>query len=844
MRGTRVGLVTTGVVALAVCLTLAACGGSSSSKKKSPSATISSVTPASGSDAGGTLVTIVTTNFSDDFTVNPPAVTFDGLPGTSPAGSGPDTVIVTTPAHAAGLVDVVVTAAVNGQTATDVGAYTYTAGPVNCTIVGVTPNNGLTTGGDAVSISGTDFEPGSTVTFGGSLATNINLVGTTIINCNTPMNAAGMVDVRVQSANRDCTLTNGFLYIAAPVNCSITSVVPGTGTTLGGDFVSIAGADFELASTVTFGGVLATGVMTIGTTIITCDTPAHAAGMVDVRVQSAGRDCTLTNGFQYIAAPINCMITSITPPNGPQGGGTAVTIVGVDFGPLPPDPTVTFAGLGAMIVSATDTQIVVMTPGQPASGPATVRITNSTTGFCEVIDGYFYDPPVGPACSITSITPNMGDAAGGDMVIIVGTNFDPFGTEVFFGTELGLFSVATATMITVTTPPALQVGLVDVLVVPQGFSTCTEVGGFDYTGCVVSSVLPTVGLVAGGTPVTVTGVGFNPTDSEVAFDGVPATVIMRDPTGSPIVCTTPAGSGPGIVDVTVTSIIDGTSCTLPGGFQYSGCIVNSILPGNGPKVGDTAITIDGSDFDVVPTTITFGPFFATNVTVLSTSQITCNTPPSLTDGFVDVVISHNTGKTCTILSAYVYDTPGAPVGCTITSITPANGPVNGGTAITIMGTGFEVGTPGVVIDLQPAVSVTRVSASEIRCTTPMGNLEGVVDLHVVQPSGGDCSSLGGFTYDPPAGCPTAGPCVATMISPTNAAVVGGGTGTISGSDFCPGMTTVTFLQAGSVDANITGATVNQITFDIPAAPDGVPGPAFVFITDPNGLCGPIMFTYN
>ncbi|MCZ6689535.1 MAG: IPT/TIG domain-containing protein [Planctomycetota bacterium] len=842
MKAARVRLVLTGAMALAVGLTLVACGGSSSNKGRGgPSATIISVTPVSGTDAGGTIVTIVTQNFSDDFTVNPPAVQFGGVDATGEAGTAPDTVVATTPPHTAGAVDVVVTASVNVQTATDAGGYTYTSGPVNCTIVSVNPMSGAPIGGDPVSISGTDFEAGATVTFGGVAATNISTIGTTLIMCDTPPHAAGMVDVRVQSANRDCILSNGYEYIAAPTNCLIGIVNASSGSTLGGEFVTLTGNNFETGSTVTFGGVAAANVDTVDPSLITCDTPAHAPGMVDVRVQSVNRDCTLLNGYEFIDPPANCMMTSINPPNGPQGGGTQVTILGVDFGPVPPDPTVTFAGLGAAIVSATDTQIVCTTPGQPSTGPVTVRITNSTAGFCEWVGGFTYDPVGGPSCRITNISPNMGDAAGGDLVTIAGNNFDPAGTEVFFGTELGLSPTVTSTMIIVTTPPGAQIGPVDVLVVPQGFDTCTDAGGYTYTGCVVLDVLPNVGVVTGGTPVAVSGIGFNPIDSEVTIDGNPSMIISR--AGTQILCWTPAGAAPGLVDVTVSSVLDGTSCTLPGGFQYSGCVINTIMPSSGPKVGGTFVRIDGSDFDILPTDIRFGNFFASNVTVLSSTQITCDAPPSLIDGPVDLVISQNTGKTCTIVAGYSYDIPPAPGNCTITSIVPPNGPVTGGTDIMINGTGFDAGTPGVIVNLRPATNVVRVSDTEITCTTPRGNIEGVVSIHVVNPSGGDCTAAGGFTYDPPPGCPSPSPCVLTSISPNSDLASGGIIAFIDGANFCPGMHTVTFTQTNSVNAVILLSTDLLIQIEVPPAPDG-PGPATVLVATPFGICGPIPFTYN
>ena len=96
-----------------------------------PAPTITSVDPSSGPTAGGTDVTITGTGFVLVFGFG---VTFDGEQPTDFPGPFSDTSItVTTPAHAAGTVDVVITNP-DGQTAT--GSYTYgaPAGPLPCAL--------------------------------------------------------------------------------------------------------------------------------------------------------------------------------------------------------------------------------------------------------------------------------------------------------------------------------------------------------------------------------------------------------------------------------------------------------------------------------------------------------------------------------------------------------------------------------------------------------------------------------------------------------------------------------------------------------------------------------------
>ena len=87
------------------------------------------------------------------------------------------------------------------------------------TVTSVSPNTGSTAGGTSVTITGTNFAPTVTVTFGGVAATNVVVVSATTITARTPPGAAGPVDVVV--TNVGCasgTLPGGFTYSAtAPV---------------------------------------------------------------------------------------------------------------------------------------------------------------------------------------------------------------------------------------------------------------------------------------------------------------------------------------------------------------------------------------------------------------------------------------------------------------------------------------------------------------------------------------------------------------------------------------------------------------------------------------------------
>jgi hypothetical protein len=80
------------------------------------------------------------------------------------------------------------------------------------TVLSVAPNNGSTAGGTAVTITGTNFAAGATVTFGGTAATNVTVVNSTTITATTPAHAAGAVTVTVTVSGQSGSLANGFTY--------------------------------------------------------------------------------------------------------------------------------------------------------------------------------------------------------------------------------------------------------------------------------------------------------------------------------------------------------------------------------------------------------------------------------------------------------------------------------------------------------------------------------------------------------------------------------------------------------------------------------------------------------
>ena len=72
--------------------------------------------------------------------------------------------------------------------------------------------HGSTAGGTSVTITGTNFAAGATVTFGSTPATNVVVTNSTTITATTPAGTAGAVTVTVTVGGQSGNLANGFTY--------------------------------------------------------------------------------------------------------------------------------------------------------------------------------------------------------------------------------------------------------------------------------------------------------------------------------------------------------------------------------------------------------------------------------------------------------------------------------------------------------------------------------------------------------------------------------------------------------------------------------------------------------
>ncbi len=144
------------MVTVAVLCTLGLSAVASQAAKAATVPTITSISPNTGIDTGGTLVTITGTGFT-----NATEVHFD--PFGQPFTVVSDTEITTiTGAHGDGTVDVTVVTPDGTSAVTPADQFTFVSGS---TVTGVSPTTGPVAGGNTVTITGTGFTGATAVSF-------------------------------------------------------------------------------------------------------------------------------------------------------------------------------------------------------------------------------------------------------------------------------------------------------------------------------------------------------------------------------------------------------------------------------------------------------------------------------------------------------------------------------------------------------------------------------------------------------------------------------------------------------------------------------------------------------
>lgn len=551
---------------------------------------ISSITPASGSCAGGDTVTITGGRFGADLTRT--RVTFGGNPATLVSVSD-TTIVVKTPQFTLTnpavpqLVDVIVQ--LNTGTAGIVQVKSPTQFRYFCVdkrifISSVVPAFGSPAGGETVVVNGGNFGTSiatTRVTFGGVSASIVSMsdAAITVLTPRHPLADPAVsetVDVAVTIdlglvSEQSAVLPKSFTYrggsAGSPGVCNtdptffISSITPNTGSPDGGTIVTIAGGGFPAAAAnirVDFGGKQAqvTGSsqssLTVSTPQRTLANP-DVAETVDVQITDLGspnpqRCARLANAFTYTRQALQPIIFSVSPRTGPNDASTRVSIFGSGF-QFPMQVFMTGGGCGSARIEATlvepvrgDTLIFATPIAQNANSClqnqlVTIEVVNPFTGkraSCPDCFKYYACPTVTGAFPV-SAPYNVNTA-----VTINGSNFEEPVEATFSGN-----GVTTRLVVTSVSSGAIVVQLPPLNPIPAG-ANCTDIAG------TINVVFLTLNC---GGPLST---GFTYTVNRPQITNAQPTQLNQD--GSPF--GSPLGSAPQTITVSGAFFADPTTVVL------------------------------------------------------------------------------------------------------------------------------------------------------------------------------------------------------------------------------------------------------------------------------------------
>jgi hypothetical protein len=586
-------------------------------------------------------------------------------------------------------------------------AFTVTATPTISSLAPSPIYEG--TGANTVTVTGTGFETGATVTFASTVdgtpltatVTSISASGTSIVLSVTPTNPV-----------------NSAAATAGSFNVTVTNPDGGSATDAGGFSVT-------------------NGIQEV------------SPSAVAATVQASSDSVTLSgSGFEP------GLTVAITPTGNCTTELTAVTVGAVTANTAVINFTETGTGVAECVISTTN----------PSVGGNGVTY-HSAAGALGIGEASTVAPIITAA---TAPTTAVSVGSTGTPVTLTGAGFSIYSALSSTATGVTFSAPTASTGTSITAPVAVasgaSAGAVPVIVTNTSAASAPFAAAFSVAGPAVTSSTPAAIAVGTkyGTTVTLTGTGFTPTTTLAAGTipggtGLAGVLSYVSATSMTFTVTTPptaAGTATlNIVESTATgNVLTSYGLTVDPAPAISSAV--TFPTGYTPTdvgVGATATTvyINGSGFETGATVGAFtnasavaDPSVTATVTKVTPTQITATIAIAAGDknNAVGYTVTNPDGGTATTSATTYPILIGA--GPTITTITPTTGTAGTTTSFAVAGTGFQAGA---VVTLSPANgtcgTATVSAATTLAVTCTLGKPSSVAtDLVVTNPDGGSATS--------------------------------------------------------------------------------------------------------
>lgn len=363
---------------------------------------ITSISPSSTSNAGGSLVTLTGSGFG---TLGTPSITIDGIKSPCVSRISDTKVVAMVPAGAStGAVDVNIISGAGGGSALAPATMNLVASTAVPTATKFTPSSVGLGGGDQIVITGTNFGTAGTVgvTIGGNCARVLASTATSITVEAPSGDAAGAADVVIGATTGSVTKAAAITFVPSE---GVSSVTPGsisTTATTAQAKVQIVGYGFGVSGTIKVGSAAAVAYTSSnsGTKISNIQIPTASVGNVLIQITPKGKTEPYLTSVSVKAPKVTYLGPNPRQENfevgsgktynstgykvsGTTAGGTPIRIEGTGFGS---SGTVKFDNISVTPTSWSDTEITLNSPATaagyydlqitPSFGPALPKLTD------------------------------------------------------------------------------------------------------------------------------------------------------------------------------------------------------------------------------------------------------------------------------------------------------------------------------------------------------------------------------------------------------------------------------------------------------------------------------------
>ena len=583
------------------------------------------------------------------------------------------------------------------------------------------------------------------------------IIDTNTVRCVTPSvsrHPRGWADLEIVTSHQGNSAV-GFRYQGQQLPGSfyyhgvltVSNLVPTLGPTHGGTSVMLHGR-FDRLGTLRcrFGDRAAALTMprVIDAFQIECtSTPRADAGVSVVQVTG--------NGQQYSHSRISfayhdpLTLVSLFPGKIKSEGGTMLTLRANSNWPRVSGAN-SFCRIGPFMTPASVIVDATVACAAPAHHPGFVVVELTANGQDYTAAGKQVQYV---QIALLSVHPVSGPRHGATMVELTGVHLLD-GLACTFDGQRALASRAQGReQLFCRTPAVLQHGWVVVQLI-EGNRTIASASMFHVDEEVsIRSVAPWLGPEAGGTRVAVVGVGFRDAytlrcrfqDGATRARSVDARYMHQ----GMLECITPARVA-GVANLAIS--LNGQQYAA-GGARYTyqpAAAVSHVAPSAALSEGGTPLTVHGGGFSAASEAL--GLLFCRLGHILlrasfaSTTAITCFTP-RLPSGFAAVQVSNNARDFVGGISPCFLEL----VALLVVDAHPFSGPTDGQTAVTVVGSGFQLTGLACRFGGGSRSLANRLSPYRIVCTAPSYPVTGWVTLEL-QSHSGTADSASAFYYRP------------------------------------------------------------------------------------------------